>query len=65
MINPDSLIATNPNYYNAYVAAGDYMFNQKQFGKARGYYQLALTKVIATKPEEDYIRKKLLPVIKI
>jgi len=59
-VNPDSLIITNPNYYNAYVSAGDYMFNQQQFAKARGYYQQALTKVIATKPEEESVRNKII-----
>jgi isopenicillin-N N-acyltransferase-like protein len=59
-IDTDSLITTNANYYNAYVAAGDYMFKQQQFGKARSYYQKALTKVIATKPEEDSIKQKII-----
>ncbi len=58
-INPDSLILVNPQYYNAYASAGDYVFKEKQYGKARNYYQIALTKVIATKEEEASIRKKL------
>jgi hypothetical protein len=59
-VNADSLIITNPNYYNAYVAAGDYSFKQQQFKKARGYYKRALTKVIATKPEEEAVKQKII-----
>jgi isopenicillin-N N-acyltransferase-like protein len=58
-VDPDSLIINNPQYYNAYVIAGDYSFRIKQFKKAKGYYQLALTKVIATKEEENTVRKKI------
>ena len=59
-IDPDSLIINNPQYYNAYIVAGDYSFKQKQFSKARGYYQQALTKVIATKEEEEAVRQKII-----
>ncbi|WDF78232.1 C45 family autoproteolytic acyltransferase/hydrolase [Mucilaginibacter sp. KACC 22773] len=55
-INTDSLVATNPQYYFAYVIAGDYTFKLKNYKKALGYYQTALSKVIATKKEEEHIR---------
>jgi hypothetical protein len=55
-INTDSLVATNPQYYFAYVIAGDYTFKLKNYKKALGYYQTALTKVIATKKEEEHIK---------
>ena len=55
----DSLVIYNPQYYNAYVVAGDYAFKQKQFVKASNYYKAALTKVVATKGEEISIRKKI------
>ena len=58
-INPDSLIASNPEFYHSYVLAGDYTFKRKQYQQALGYYQLALTKVIATKNEEEYIKKQI------
>ncbi len=58
-INPDDLIRLNPEYYNAYVLAGDYCFAEKQYGKAKDYYNLALTKIVATVNEEDHIRKQL------
>ena len=58
-IDPDSLVATNPQYYHAYVLAGDYLFKQAQFKKALHFYQVALTKVIATKPEENHIKAQI------
>ena len=54
-VNTDSLIATNPEFYNAYVLAGDYLYKKRQFKKAMYFYQQALTKVIATKKEKDHI----------
>jgi len=39
--------------------AGDYWYKKEQWQKALGYYQTALTKVIATKPEEDHIKKQI------
>ena len=58
-VNPDSLVHSNPSYYHAYVLAGDYCYKQQQFQKAITYYEQALTKEIATKSEEDYIRKMI------
>jgi isopenicillin-N N-acyltransferase-like protein len=59
-VDPDSLIINNPQYYNAYIVAGDYSFKLNQFNKARGYYQHSLTKVIATKEEEASVRQKII-----
>jgi len=58
-VDPDSLIINNPQYYNAYVAAGDYSFNQKDYTKALHFYRDGLTKVIATKSEEEYIKQRI------
>lgn len=58
-VDVDSMVATNPEYYHAYVLAGDYLFKQKQYAKAIPYYEKALTKVIATKKEEDHVRAQL------
>ena len=33
-INTDSLVASNPEFYNAYVLAGDYLYKQKKYKKA-------------------------------
>jgi len=58
-VNTDSLVASNPNFYHTYVLAGDYSFKRKDYKKAASYYETALTKVIATKPEENHIRRQL------
>jgi len=58
-VDPDSLVINNPEYYNAYVTAGDYSFKNKQYNKALKFYKTALTKVIATKQEENSIRQKI------
>lgn len=58
-VNTDSLINSNPQFYNSYVLAGDYLYKQKQYGKALTMYQAALTKVIATKKEEDHVKDRI------
>ncbi|RYG04339.1 MAG: peptidase C45 [Chitinophagaceae bacterium] len=58
-INPDSLVASNPNFFHTYVLAGDYCFKNASYAKAIRFYETALTKVIATKPEEDHIRARI------
>ncbi len=58
-INADSLVASNPEFYNAYVLAGDYLYKQKKYAAALRNYQTALTKVIATKKEEDHIKAQI------
>ena len=67
-IDADSLVATNPQFYHAYVLAGDYLYKQKEYKKALHFYESALLKVIATKKEADHIKdqvkkinKKLVP----
>lgn len=58
-VNTDSMVAANPEYYHAYVLAGDHCYKKENWKKAMGYYQTALTKVIATKPEEEHIKKQI------
>lgn len=58
-IIPDSVVASNPYFYHAYVIAGDYAFKHHNYPKALQFYETALTKVIATKPEEQHIRKQI------
>lgn len=58
-VNTDSLIASNPEFYNSYVLAGDYLYKQKDYKKALQNYTVALTKVIATKNEEEHIKAQI------
>jgi isopenicillin-N N-acyltransferase like protein len=58
-VNPDSLITSNPNYYQAYQLAGNEMFKEKKYEKAIIYYRQALSKEIATKMEENEIRNQI------
>ncbi|HVY74238.1 MAG TPA: carcinine hydrolase/isopenicillin-N N-acyltransferase family protein, partial [Puia sp.] len=58
-VNPDSLIESNPQFYQAYELAGNIWFNQKKYAEAAHCYELALSKVIATKGEENDIRRRL------
>ena len=58
-VNTDSLVASNPEFYNTYVLAGDYLYKQKKYAAALQKYQLALTKVIATKKEADHIKDQI------
>jgi len=58
-VNTDNLVASNPGFYNAYVLAGDYLYKHKKYKEALHNYQLALTKVIATKKEEDHIKEQI------
>ncbi len=58
-INTDSLVASNPEFYNAYLLAGDYLYKQKMYKEALKNYELALTKEIATKKEEDHIKQQV------
>jgi len=58
-VNTDSLVASNPGLYNSWLLAGDYAYKHHQKQKALKYYQTALTKEIATKPEEEHIQKQI------
>jgi hypothetical protein len=58
-VNPDSLITSNPEFYQAYELAGNEFFKRKEYRRAAAYYRQALTKVIATKGEENSIRNRI------
>lgn len=58
-INPDSVVADNPRFYNSYVIAGDYCFRQKQWTKAMDFYQKALSMEIATEGERRHIYNQI------
>ena len=48
-----------PEYYHAYVLAGDYLYKKEELCNREALLSAALTKVIATKKEEDHIRKQI------
>lgn len=54
------IIELNPDYFLSYVLAGDYFFNKEMFMEAKEYYSLALEREVATIPEEEYIRTRIL-----
>jgi isopenicillin-N N-acyltransferase like protein len=56
-VNTDSLVQSNPQFYHAYVLAGDYAFDHKNYKQALSYYSSAATKEIATTKEAEHIRK--------
>jgi hypothetical protein len=58
-VNVDSMVAMNPSYYHAYVLAGDYCYKKEQWAKALRFYEAALTKVVATEPEVEHIKKQI------
>ena len=58
-VNTNTLVSSNPEFYNAYLLAGDYLYKQKDYAAALKNYNLALTKVIATKKEEDHIKAQI------
>ena len=58
-VNPDSLITSNPNFYQSYQLAGNEMFKKKLYKTAEQYYRIALSKEIATKNEENEIRERI------
>lgn len=58
-VDPMGLIRLNPEYYHAYVLAGDALFRAQKFEAAQRVYRQGLTKEIASKGEEMHIRKQL------
>ena len=58
-INIEILINSNPEFYDAYVIAGNYLMKKEEYTLAKKYFKIALTKVIATKIEEERIKKHI------
>ncbi len=52
-------VSLNPELYDTYRIAGDYYFKLQDFKQAQLYYELALSKEIATEQERMYIVKKI------
>lgn len=58
-VNPDSVVASNPQFYQSYILAGDLEMRNKEWQKALQMYKTGLTKEIATRQEENYLRKQI------
>ena len=58
-VDPNSIVACNPTYYDSYRIAGDILVDQHQVSKAVQMYQKALTLEIATQGERASIQEKL------
>ena len=58
-VDPDSVVASNPQFYQSYILAGDLDMRKNDWEKALSMFKTALTKEIATRQEEDYIRKQI------
>lgn len=56
----NAFITANPESYYMYQILGDYFLSRKKTQKASAYYELALTKEIATLKEERQIRESLM-----
>lgn len=55
----DSIVASNPRYYHAWVIAADHLYKMKEYSKALKFYKTALTLEIATRKEADHIHKQV------
>lgn len=56
---PDSLVRWNPDSYHAYMLAGDYYLDKKEYSTAATYYKTGLTKEVATVQEREHMEKNL------
>lgn len=58
-MNPDSIVKWNPNSYHAYMLAGDFYFDKKDFTNASKAYEEGLKKEIATEQERQHMIQNL------
>jgi hypothetical protein len=58
-LDPDSIVKWNPNSYHAYMLAGDYCKEHEQWENAAKWYEMGLTKEVATEQERVYMQKNL------
>lgn len=58
-VAPDSIVTSNPNYYHAYVLAGDMAAKKKDNVAAMVFYQQALQMEVATQQERVAIAGKI------
>ena len=63
-VDVNEFIKSNPEFYDTYVLAGNYLFDKHDYKQAQHFYELALTKEIATKTEETKIKNQIERCIK-
>jgi isopenicillin-N N-acyltransferase like protein len=56
---PDSLVKWNPDSYLAYMLAGDAAFKKNNFEQAIHFYEIGLTKEVATLQEIEYMQRQI------
>jgi hypothetical protein len=56
---PDSLVKWNPQSYHAYMLAGDFYVDHKEWEKAMPFYEEGLKKEVATQQEREHMQKNL------
>ena len=55
----DEFVKSNPENYITYFMLGDYYLEQDNFEKAKGYYELSLSKEVASEQERNKIKENL------
>lgn len=58
-VDVQKMVSLDPEYFYAYILAGDYEYKHKRYDSAVKYYETALTKEIANKNEEMHARKQI------
>ncbi|MCC6599868.1 MAG: peptidase C45 [Crocinitomicaceae bacterium] len=62
-MNPDSIVAWNPECYLSHMITADYYYEHKEYKKAEEACRNALTKEIATEQEREHIEKLLIECV--
>ena len=55
----ENSVNKNPNSYITYLTIADYYFKKQDFKNAKKYYEISLTKDVASKSEENMIKTKI------
>jgi isopenicillin-N N-acyltransferase-like protein len=58
-LQPDSVVKWNPESYHAFMLAGDYCFESEDFAKAEKFYEIGLSKEVATIQEREHMEKNI------
>ena len=53
------MVQSNPEYYKAYMVAGDYYFSFREMALAKTFYTIALSKELEDTSVEYWIKENL------